>query len=280
MRKIVFLIIAFVAISTFIFAQANSGHLQNPPSPKMVKSVINPHKDSGCNYLILADNLPWGSNAVAQILTTNGETFSTANSGTFPGLDFSLFDVIIVLSDQVPAFHTVFAANFPKFVTFVQAGGTLEVHAATCGWNSPCGYSVQLPGGVHTHEQYDNYNNVAGVHPITTGVSNPFSGTYASHGYFSGLVAGTDIITTASSNGEPTTIQYHYGAGVVTATTCTYEYGCNNGQEACTMLHNNLNYACSHAINATVPTLSQWGLIFLGLALLGFGTFYILKMRG
>jgi hypothetical protein len=277
MRKIIFLVIAFVAMSSYIFAQANSGHLQNPPSPKMVKTVIAPHKNSGCNYLVLMDNLPWGSSAVTNILTANGETFSVANSSAFPSLDFSLFDVIIVCSDQVPAFHTVFAANFPKFVDFVTGGGSLEVHAATCGWNSPCGYSVQLPGGVYTVEQYDNYDNVGAPHPITAGVTSPFYGNYASHGYFEGMVGGTDIITTASSNGKPTTIQYHYGAGVVTATCCTYEFGYDNGQQAGLMLQNNLNYSCSHA---TVPTLSEWGLIFLGLALLGFGTFYILKMRG
>jgi len=254
--------------------------MANPPSPVLVQTQINPDKNSGCNYLILADNLPWGSNAVADILTTNGEVFSTANSSTFPGMDFSLYDVIIVLSDQVPAFHSVFAANFPKFVTFVQAGGTLQVHAATCGWNSPCGYSVLLPGGVSTVEQYDYDNLVADpLHPITAGVTSPFTSNYASHGYFTNLVAGTDIITVTASNSLPTTIQYSYGSGIVTATTCTYEFGCSNGHQTCTMLHNNLNYACSHAI-AAIPTLSQWGLIILGCVLLGFGTFYILRMRG
>lgn len=280
MRKIILLLLTFVAISGYTFAEVTSGHMQNPPAPVMTKTVLTPHKNSGCNYLVLADNLPWGSSAVTDILTANGETFSTATSATFPGLNFADYDVIIVLSDQVPAFHTVFAANFPKFVAFVTAGGTLEVHAATCGWNSPCGYSVQLPGGVHTHEQYDFYNVVVDpLHPISAGVTSPFFGNYASHGYFSGLVPGTEIITAAQSNNEPTTIQYHYGSGVVTATTCTYEFGCNNAQQSCTMLHNNLNYACSHAI-AAIPTVSQWGLIILGCVLLGFGTFYILKMRG
>ncbi len=271
--------VAFIAIAGYSFAQMNSGSQANAPAAVATKTVIAPHKDSGCNYLVLSDNLPWGSNAVAQILTANGETFSTATSASFPALDFSLFDVIIVLSDQVPGFHTVFAANFPKFVTFVQNGGSLEVHAATCGWNSPCGYSVLLPGGVSTLEQYDGNNAVGAPHPITTGVPNPFSGSYASHGVFQNLVAGTDIITTASSNGLPTTIQYQYGSGIVTATTCTYEYGYNNGQSAGIMLVNNLNYACDHSI-AAIPTVSEWGLIILGCVLLGFGTFYILKMRG
>ena len=33
-------------------------------------------------------------------------------------------------------------------------------------------------------------------------------------------------------------------------------------------------------IPPTIPTMTEWGLIILGLALLGFGTFYIVRMRG
>lgn len=278
MKKVILLFVA-MTVSVFTFAQMNSGHQTNAPAPIMVQSQIVPALNGTCNFLVLQDNLPWGSSAITNILTANGETFSVANSATFPGMDFSPYDVIIVASDQVPAFHTVFAANFGKFQAFVQAGGSLEVHAATCGWNSPCGYSVQLPGGVFTVEEYDFYNLVADpTNPIVTGVSSPFYGNYASHGYFSNLVAGTEIITTAQTSGRPTTIQYHFGAGVVTATCCTYEFGYNNGQQAGTMLVNNLNYACNHAI-AAIPTMTEWGLIILGLALLGFGTFYILRMK-
>jgi hypothetical protein len=283
MRKIVFLLIAFVVMTGYSYAQDNSNHQATPTPPVMVKSVINTTHSSGCNFLVLEDNLPWSSSAITDILTEKGETFSVANSATFPGLDFSLFDVIVVASDQNPDFHTAFVANFDKFVTFVLGGGSLEVHAATCGHNSEC-VSVNLPGGVSTvsgRDVLDHYNLVANpAHPITAGVTSPFYGNYASHGYFVNLAPGTEIITTTQSLGQqPTTIQYHYGAGVVTATTCTYEFGYSviPPQQAGLMLQNNLNYSCGHA---TVPTLSEWGLIFLGLALLGFGTFYILKMRG
>ncbi|MCX6305694.1 MAG: IPTL-CTERM sorting domain-containing protein [Bacteroidetes bacterium] len=282
MRKIILLLLAFITVSGSTFATTTTGHMSNPPALVPMKTVLTPHKNSGCNYLVLGDNLPWGSSSVTDILAANGETFSTATSATFPGLNFADYDVIIVLSDQVPGFHTVFAANFPKFVTFVTNGGSLEVHAATCGWNSPCGYSVMLPGGVHTVEQYDNYNDIADpLNPIAAGVTSPIYGTYASHGIFAGLLPGTDIISTATSNGLPTTIQYRYGSGIVTGTTVTYEAACGFGLgwQGCIMLHNNLNYSCSHAI-AAIPTVSQWGLIILGCVLLGFGTFYILKMRG
>lgn len=131
-------------------------------------------------------------------------------------------------------------------------------------------------GGVYTTEQYDNYNNIAmPAHPIVAGVSNPFYGNYASHGFFSNLQPGTDIITTATSNGLPTTIQYSYGSGTVTATTCTYEFGYNNGQEAGEMLVNNLNYSCSGFVPPVVP-ISNWA-IYLGILLML--TFVVIRFR-
>jgi hypothetical protein len=38
-------------------------------------------------------------------------------------------------------------------------------------------------------------------------------------------------------------------------------------------------FVLNGTVQANIPTLSEWGLILLGLALLGFGTFYILRMK-
>jgi hypothetical protein len=259
MRKLVLLFAMLIAIAGPSIAQMNSGPQENPPAPIKVENQINTNRASGCNFLIFMNNLPWGSSAIQNILTANGETFSVANSALMYTLNFALYDVIIIASDQEPGFHVDFAANFAKFVTFVTAGGTLEVHAATCGWNSPDCQSVLLPGGVYTTSNWlENSNNIADVlNPIVAGVPNPFTGTYASHGYFNNLVGGTDIITTTPGN-LPTTIQYFYGSGIVTATTCTYEFGYDYGQPAGIMLVNNLNYACEHHISA-VP-ISDWAI--------------------
>ncbi|HOX76875.1 MAG TPA: hypothetical protein PLW31_02450 [Bacteroidales bacterium] len=259
MKKFYILLIMMLTFSGFAFSQVSS-RMDNPPAPVMASPESHVTRASGCNFLVFMDNLPWNSSAIQTILTANGESWVLQNSASMASTDFSMYDVIIIASDQIPSFYDNFAANFAKFVTFVTNGGSLEVHAATCGWNSPCGYSVLLPGGVFTTEQYDDYNLVVdAAHPIVAGVSSPFSGSYASHGYFSNLVAGTDIITETSSNNKPTTIQYVYGAGIVTATTCTYEFGYDFGQEAGEMLVNNLNYGCEHAIDAKVPV-SDWAI--------------------
>jgi hypothetical protein len=271
MKRILFtLVLGLAVVSTF--AQQNSASSNNNPATILAQAET--HKAPGeCEFLVFMDNLPWGSSAIQTILTNNGESWVLKNSSAMATEDFSLYDVIIIASDQVPGFHTNFVANFTKFVTFVTAGGRLQVHAATCGWNSPCGYSVQLPGGVFTTEQYDNYNVISdALHPIVAGVSNPFYGSYASHGYFSNLVPGTKIITSAQTNNLPTTIQYNYGSGTVTATTCTYEFGYVYGQEAGEMLVNNLNYSCEFIPTPETPV-APWALgigIFLIVAFTAF----------
>lgn len=40
------------------------------------------------------------------------------------------------------------------------------------------------------------------------------------------------------------------------------------------------SFTVTNPCNPNIPTMTEWGLIFLGMALLGFGTFYIMKMRG
>jgi hypothetical protein len=41
-----------------------------------------------------------------------------------------------------------------------------------------------------------------------------------------------------------------------------------------------LKGASFSTVNPNIPTLSEWGLIILGISLLAFGTFYILKLKG
>ncbi len=295
MKKLLLLIITVFVISAPSFSQLNSGPNQNPPAPVFVKPgpTVTNAGGSGCKFLVLEDNLPWNTSALTDYMTAQGDNFTVANSSVFPGLDFSQYDVIVVASDQNHAFHLVFQANFAKFVNFVTNGGSLEVHSATCGWNSACTDVITLPGGVVTVDQFDSYNDIADpTNPIVNGVSNHFFGHFASHAYFTNLVPATDIITitTGINNdtgipgiaGLPTTIQYHYGSGLVTATSCTYEFSCQYSfTDICTMMHNDLSYSCNHSIAANpVPTMSQWGLIIFGIFLLIFGTLYILRRKG
>ena len=276
MKKLTFIIVMMALIAGNSFGQSSS-KADSTMAPIWVKECVSPnsHTDGTCNFLVFRDNLPWGSSAVTDILTANAESFTVAGSAQMATLNFSLFDVIIIESDQVPQFYVNFVASFSKFDSFVTNGGRLEVHAATCGWNSPCPYTVNLPGGTFTVGQFDSWNDIADpTHPIVAGVPDPFYGNYASHGYFSNLVTGTAIITTAQSNGMPTTIQYSHGTGTITATCCTYEFGYDQGQAAGTMLANNLNYSCGY-IPPGIP-ISNWAII-LGIFLIA--VFMVFRFR-
>jgi len=147
-----------------------------------------------------------------------------------------------------PAFYTnSLQISLPLFLC--HQCGSLEVHAATCGWNSPA--AIQL----YFQEESILRSNMIIItyswcrHPIVAGFQS-FYGSYASHGYFSNLVGGTDIITETSSNNQPSTIQYTYGTGIVTATTALMNW-IRIWPGAGEMLVNDLNYSCQHHIDAT-----------------------------
>jgi len=279
MKNLNLLLIAFLLIGS-VFAQQNSNVAPSDYTPTYLKSEVfaNPTRNGECNFLVLRNNFPWDVNATVPLLLSQGHGVTTANSSEFPSMNFDDFDVIIVESDQNAAFHTAFSANFSKFVSFVQNGGRLQIHAATYGWNSPL-VPVNLPGGVSTAVNLDNYNVVVDAsHPIVTGVPSPFYGNYASHGYFTNLYPGTNIITAEQSSGKPTTIQYTFGNGTVTATTCTYEFGYSYNQAAGIMYQNNLQYSCDYpTINPPAPVpLSNWAL-YVGIALML--TFVVFRFR-
>ena len=269
-----------VLIAGNSFCQESSAWEDRPEGfePIWSKDYVSNNADRGtCEFLIFEDNLPWGETSVVDILTANSESFTVAGSSQMATLDFSLFDVIVVEGDQIVAFHVNFVASFAKFNSFVQNGGRLEVHACVGGWNSGSTDVVTLPGGVYTSQLIDDYNDVAmPSHPIVAGVPSPFSGSFASHGVFNALVAGTDIIATAQLNGEPTTIQYSWGLGTVTATTSPYEYAYPRGQSAGIMLENNLNYSCSGYVPPSGVPISDWA-IYFGIFLIGL--FVIFRFR-
>ena len=278
MKKLTFLIIMLAMIAGNSFGQQTSAFEDRPADFKTTLSedyTSNNANRGSCLFLVFRDNLPWGETSVTDILDNNLENYVVANSSFMATMDFSVFDVIVIEGDQVPGFHANFVANFAKFDAFVLNGGRLEAHACVGGWNSSGTYAVQLPGGAYTSQQLDNYNVVAmPAHPIVAGVPNPFYGTYASHGIINNLVPGTDVLTTSQISGLPTTIQYSWGTGTVTATTSPYEFAYPRGQAAGIMLQNNLVYSCGY-VPPGVPV-SDWA-IYFGIFLIA--AFMVLRYR-
>jgi len=210
---------------------------------------------AAATVLLLKDVNPWNSTANEQILTANGISYDVKGSADLAALDLSVYQVVIVASDQTQAFYDTLAANEAALAAYVAAGGTLQFGAGAWGWNGGDASAVTLPGGaaISQRYEYDNYITLPD-HPVVAGVPNPFSGSYASHAAFSGVPGPSNLIAfTGAAAGAPgwapTLVEYEYGNGCVLALGQTLEYGYDNGQVAGTILQNaivhSVNSACS-----------------------------------
>lgn len=273
-------IIATLLVMLFFGASIAQNTYEPSPGyePVLTKSEFwGDSRNDGCNVLVLRDKLPWGLDVTVPILISQGATVTTATSAVFPGLDFTDFCVIVIESAQPSVFYTAYSNNLSKFFDYVISGGVLQVHTALLAPLPNVVAPITLPGGVTIQSNPEGDNIVTTpTHPIVDGVPSPFSGTAASHGYFDNLIAGTLIITEEQSNPRPTTIEYALGAGLVIATTVTYEYTYNVNWDAKDMLPNNLQYSCDDEPVAMPVPLSDWA-FYLGILLMI--SFVVIRFR-
>jgi len=273
MKKAVFFLAA-LSLTAFMGFTANAEQKESTKTKKAIEctSFVNPSRN-GFNVLVIRDLLPWSYDVTVPVLTSLGATVSTATSATFPSLDFSLFNKIVVESVQDDNFYTIFQANLAKFEDFVSNGGILEVNA--------CTYDaiINLPGGAISQKEYaeDGYL-VAEGHPMLEGVPDPFYGDWANHNIITNYPVGTEILTRDMPGNNPTTVIYGIGSGFVIATGLTIEiayYYEDNGQGyfnfGLALYPNMLGYRSWQPI-----PLSNWAVI-IGLLLIG--TFIVIRYR-
>ncbi len=200
-----------------------------------------PNIDASDDVLILKDINAWGSPANEQILKDLGIAYSVAGSANYGVFDLNNYHIVLVVSDQPPAFYNAFQSHLAEFEAFVNSGGVLIFNGADKGWQS--GFWSELPGGVHHKKVYDRNNFVVDeTHAITQGMPSQYTGYYASHDHFIDFPAGTRLIT-RDSGGEPTTIEYTLGSGRIIASGVTLEACYGWGWTAGPMLVNTIKYA-------------------------------------
>lgn len=227
---------------------APAGHV----AQRVVPSV------SGAPSLILMDVLPWGSDAIQQVLGANGIPFDAAGSAEMGMLDLVGYQAIYVGNDQPQAFYDAFAANFDRFDDYAAGGGYLWFGGAAFGFENGNLDGFVLPGGLTiSGPAYEEQNTVeAPDHPLMAGMPNPFSGTSASHVVFTNLPDGATVIASAASNGQPTLVEYEHGAGRILAVGQTVEFGWANGQDTQIVLANGVPYIESFVPFTDLPWLS------------------------
>jgi hypothetical protein len=168
------------------------------------------------DVLVVIDALPWGSEALFNVLSDDGVVFDTVNSDSLGDVDLAHYSLVILANDQPQSFYDNYAVNLSAYEAYVTGGGYLWVSAASLGFNDGDFDGGVLPGGATVHGAFDSSNAITDpAHPIVAGMPNPFTGNFASHETFADLVAGTDVIATQTVNSDPTLIEYDLGAGHV-----------------------------------------------------------------
>jgi hypothetical protein len=247
-----------VAVNTST-AQVRPAGLTSRTAPTGHVNRAAPRSVEGSPVLVLMDFFPWDSDALLQVLDANGIAFDIAGSDSMADLDLSVYQMVMVSSDQPQGFYDAFTASSDAFTDYVAAGGLLWFGGAAWGFAGGEPDGLQLPGGATlTGPVIEDFNDVVELsHPLVLGVPDPFRGDFASHATFSNLPAGTTVIATGESSGQPTLIEYDFGAGRVLAFGQTLEFAWMFGQDGGTILENGVPYAYSFIPFSDVPWLSE-----------------------
>lgn len=213
-----------------------------PPNGFLAEGVEE-HIDAGNDVLIFKDVNPWRETSNETILQDLNVPYCVARSDKMGSLDLSAYKMIVVASDQPQSFYDRFDAQLSKFENFVSNGGTLVFNGADEGWQT--GSWKELPGGV-THELiYDRNNEVINSdHPFVDGVSQAFTGNYASHDHFLHVPEKTTMIVRDEKDRLQTVIEYELGDGRIIASGVTleasYAWGWEGGKILVNILRNAL----------------------------------------
>ncbi len=200
----------------------------------------------------------WGFPAEESILGSNSIPYEVHSSAEFATLRFDDYGMIIICGDQTQGFYDAYASYVAKFADYVSQGRFLLFIAADAGWNG--GYlDAPLPGGMIVNPCYSAYNYIEDpLDPVVQGIENPFSGSSASHGYFTSLPQGARVIAYAENCNDvkaprqvefPTIVAYQIGCGWVYAFTQPMEYGWYYGQASGDILMNAIPYGYSSSFS-------------------------------
>ncbi|MFX1253244.1 MAG: S8 family serine peptidase [Promethearchaeota archaeon] len=174
---------------------------------------------------ILQDVYPWGMNWT-YILDMYGITYNMFDSSSFGTIDLSIYQKVIIPSDQTQEFYNAINMHLGWLESYVANGGTLEIHAADYGWNGG-GWAGPLPGGFDYYSAYEDIVDI--VDPTHQMLHDPYEITdeeldywgSSIHGYLGNIGSAHTILATWS---EPVLIEAEYGSGYILVSTQTLEW--------------------------------------------------------
>lgn len=251
-----------------VFEVAGSAQVSAVPTAKQAASPSNvapagwvtravTSEVNGGSVAVFMDALPWGSDALLQVLGEMGAVYDVYTSADMATVNLSAYEAVFMSNDQSQDFYDSYTANSERFTTYVSDGGFLWLGAAAWGWNGGDFTGGVLPGGVTVDQVFEDLNWIAQPdHPAMADVANPWSGTAASHAGFSNIPEGSTVAF-GDFSGQPTMVDYEIGAGRVLAVGQTLEFAWLNGQGGAIILPNSVQYAIAFEPFSDVLWLSE-----------------------
>jgi hypothetical protein len=133
---------------------------------------------------------------IKNAILAHGYTYDQFAPGSLSGFNFNNYRVVLLLWDAhfTTEFNSPYQAAIPALQNYITAGGVVWVQGGF--WGSS---SFSLPFGGTANLSYVRGNDLTNIaHPITQGLYNPYTGNYASHGWFSGLPSGATTLMSES----------------------------------------------------------------------------------
>lgn len=176
--------------------------------------------DNPSNVAVFMDQLPWGSDAVLQVLIQHGVPHTVYNSGSMGSIDLGPFDKVIIASNQTDAFYYTLGDNQAWFESYMAGGGCMLMCAAA--YFGMGGEYITWPGGF-THYSIDCINTVLimdPAHPVfndpmPVGAGDLNGWSCSCHGSFNGLPDGAFVTleNVDFAPGTPCAFDFCWGAG-------------------------------------------------------------------
>ena len=211
------LIIALLALcSTGVLASSFDG-----PGNEMVP--VKPYSTEGeqpTNVCVFMDQLPWGSNAVAEVLGANSVPYDVYNSASMGAVDLAAYDKVIIASQQEDPFYANLAAFRARFEEYMADGGCMLMCCAA--YSTSASYATVWPGGF-TPTTIGCINAVQIELPAHSVFTDPMlvaSGdlqgwSCSSHGDYINMPAGSVVLVTNQEFvfDTPTAFEFDWGQG-------------------------------------------------------------------
>ncbi len=187
------------------------------------------------DVLLVQDVYPWAYNSNEIALSEAGVSYAVITSADLASSDMSGVRCLMYASDQPTSYYVNVSASIDRIEAFVANGGTLIAHACDEGWQGGTWDGIPiLPAGMNHISNYSWYVHIVDPsHPVVTGLTDEYfyDWNWSTHGYFTDVPEGVDVVMECAP-GQPTYIEYGYGAGRVLATVQTIEWGFGNGTNA------------------------------------------------